>query len=64
MLTPEYLASFPDYIVTLFEQYDAFVIQDFARRVAKAGKVTDMAEWQAARASEMGLSMDELTRRA
>ena len=64
MLTPEYLASCPDYIVTLFEQYDAFVIQDFARRVAKAGKVTDMAEWQAVRASEMGLSMDELTRRA
>lgn len=64
MLTPEYLASFPGYIVTLFEQYDAFVIQDFARRVAKAGKVTDMAEWQAVRASEMGLSMDELTRRA
>lgn len=64
MLTPEYLATFPDYIVELFEQYDAFVIQDFARRVAKAGRVTDMAEWQTVRADEMGLSMDELTRRA
>ena len=64
MLTPEYLATFPDYIVELFEQYDAFVVEDFARRVAKAGKVTDTAEWQAIRASEMGLSMDELTSRS
>lgn len=64
MFTPEYLASFPDYIVELFEQYDAFVVEDFARRVAKAGKVTDTAEWQAIRASEIGLSMDELTRRS
>lgn len=64
MLTPEYLATFPDYIVELFEQYDAFVVEDFSRRVAKAGKVTETAEWQAIRASEMGLSMDELTRRS
>lgn len=64
MLTPEYLATFPDYIVELFEQYDAFVVEDFARRVAKAASVTDTAEWQAIRASEMGLSMDELTRRS
>lgn len=64
MLSPEYLATFPDYIVELFEQYDAFVVEDFARRVAKAGKVTDTAEWQAIRASEMGLSMDELTSRS
>ena len=27
MLTPEYLASFPDYIVTLFEQSDAWLIK-------------------------------------
>ena len=31
MLTPEYLATFPDYIVQLFEQYDAFAVEDFAR---------------------------------
>lgn len=64
MLTPEYLATFPDYIVQLFEQYDAFVVEDFARRVAKAAGVTDTAEWQAIRANEMGLSMDELTKRS
>lgn len=64
MLTPEYLATFPDYIVELFEQYDAFVIEDFARRVAKAASVTETAEWQAIRAHEMGLAMDELTERA
>ena len=64
MLTPEYLATFPDYIVQLFEQYDAFVVEDFARRVAKAAGVTDTAEWQAIRSNEMGLSMDELTKRS
>lgn len=64
MLTPEYLATFPDYIVELFEQYDAFVVEDFSRRVAKAASVTETAEWQAIRASEMGLSMDELTSRS
>lgn len=64
MLSPEYLATFPDYIVELFEQYDAFVIADFSRRVAKAAAVTETAEWQAIRAHEMGLAMDELTERS
>lgn len=64
MLTPEYLATFPDYIVELFEQYDAFVVADFSRRVAKAASVTETAEWQAIRAQEMGLAMDELAERS
>lgn len=64
MFTPEYLATLPDYIVELFEQYDAFVVEDFSRRVAKAASVTETAEWQAIRAQEMGLAMDELTRRS
>lgn len=64
MFTPDYLKNFPDYIVELFEQYDSFVVQDFARRVAKAARVTETAEWQAIRAHEMGLAMDELTRRS
>ena len=64
MFSPEYLATFPDYIVELFEQYDAFVVEDFSRRVAKAASVTETAEWQAIRAQEMGLAMDELTERS
>lgn len=64
MLSPEYLAGFPDYIVELFEQYDAFVIADFSRRVAKAASITETAQWQAVRAEEMGLAMDELTARS
>lgn len=64
MLSPDYVATFPDYIVELFEQYDAFVIEDFSRRVAKAASVTETAEWQAIRANEMGLAMDELTKRS
>ncbi len=64
MFTPEYLRDFPDYLVTLVEQYDAFVIQDFSRRVAKAASVTETAAWQAERAQGFGLSMDELTKRS
>lgn len=64
MFTPEYLATFPDYIVELFEQYDAFVIEDFARRVAKAASVTETAEWQSIRAREMGLAMDTLVEKS
>ena len=63
MFSPDYLATLPDHIVELFEQYDAFVVADFARRVAKAASVTEMAEWQAIRAQEMGLAMDELIAR-
>ncbi|MCD7805435.1 MAG: phage minor capsid protein [Oscillospiraceae bacterium] len=64
MFTPEYLRDFPDYLVTLVEQYDAFVIQDFSRRVAKAASVTETAAWQAERAKEFGLSMEELTKKS
>lgn len=60
MFTPEYLGGFPDYIVGLFEEYDSFVIADFARRIGRAGRITDTARWQAERAREVGLAMDTL----
>ena len=54
MLTPEELTELPRYIEDLFADYDDFVMRDFSRRVASAGKVTDTAAWQARRASEWG----------
>lgn len=64
MFTPEQMGEFPEYFVKLFEEYDAFVIEDFSRRVAKAGTITSTAEWQAMRAQEIGLSMDTLTEKS
>ncbi|MDO9492811.1 phage minor capsid protein [Acetobacterium sp.] len=60
MLTPEQLKIIPDGMVGLYQDLEAFVIKDFARRVAKAGKITATAKWQALRAKEIGASLSEL----
>lgn len=60
MLTPDELLHLPDYIVKLYQDLEAFVIEDFARRVAKAGTITDMAKWQAIRAQELGMGLQDL----
>ena len=60
MLTPEELSLIPDSFDGLFQQLDEYIIKDYARRVAKAGKVTDTAEWMRARAEQIGLSEEEI----
>lgn len=60
MLTPEELDLIPDSFDGLFQQLDEYIIQDYARRVAKAGKVTDTAEWLSIRAEQIGLSKEEI----
>lgn len=60
MLTPEDLAEMPAYVHDLFEDYDDFVIRDFTRRIAKAGRVTSTADWQAWRAREWGIGKTAL----
>lgn len=60
MLTPEELSLIPDGIDGLFQQLDEYIIQDYARRVAKAGKETDTAKWIKARAEQIGLSEREI----
>lgn len=64
MLTPDELAELPRYIEDLFADYDDFVMRDFSRRIASAGKVTDTAAWQARRASEWGTSRKALDEEA
>lgn len=56
MLTPEQLANIPNNIVELYEQLETFIIEDFARRVAKTGQLTSTAQWIAERANELGIS--------
>ena len=60
MLTPEELSLIPDSFDGLFQQLDEYIIKDYARMAAKAGKVTDTAEWMRARAEQIGLSEEEI----
>ena len=46
MLTPDYLEGFPDALVALFARLEDFIVADVARRVAKAGKITNTAAFQ------------------
>lgn len=56
MLTPEELEVLPKYIRPIYQQFEEFVIKDIARRIKKASKVTEMAQWQAERAEALGIS--------
>lgn len=60
MLTPEDLDLIPDSLDGLFQKLDEYIIQDYARRVAKTGKITETAEWIAKRAETIGLSEEEI----
>lgn len=54
MLPPGYLDVLPDPILGLYDEYMQTVINDIARRLAKAGQMTDTAAWQMQRLSESG----------
>ena len=58
MLTPEFLASFPQPIFDLFQDLEDEILVDISRRIAKSGKITDTAQWQMERLSVI-LSTDE-----
>ena len=42
-LKPEYLQGLPDELAALTENLEAQLIGDIARRIAKAGEITDTA---------------------
>ncbi|MDD7793685.1 phage minor capsid protein [Clostridium sp. 'White wine YQ'] len=56
-LTPEQLSNIPQNIIDLYSQLESFIIEDFARRAAKTGRITSTAEWISERANELGISM-------
>lgn len=60
MVTPDDLDKYPDSIDGLFQRLDDFIIKDYARRVAKTGKITETAEWLAQRAEAIGMSEEEI----
>ena len=63
MLTPYQLGKLPDNISNIYQQLENFIIEDISRRVAKVGKITETAEWQATRAQEFGMSLETLEKK-
>ena len=59
-LTPEYLQGLPEELENLTMQFEADIIADISRRIAKAGAVTDTAEYQMMLLKEMGASTEYL----
>ena len=53
MLTPDYLDTLPDAVVELWQQVEDDILRDIARRIGKAGTVTDTAAWQAWRYAQV-----------
>ena len=53
MLTPDYLDTLPDAVVALWQQVEDDILRDIARRIGKAGTVTDTAAWQAWRHAQV-----------
>lgn len=56
MLTPEQYDQIGDSLTGLFQDLEAFIIQDFVRRVTTAGTITETARYQLIKAEQMGLS--------
>lgn len=56
MLTPEQYDQIADHLTGLFQDLEAFIIQDFVQRVTTAGTITETARYQLIKAEQMGLS--------
>lgn len=54
VLTPEQLGEIPVKLEKLTRSFEEKLLEDIARRIAKAGTITDTAEWQIIRLKEMG----------
>lgn len=60
MLTPDYLEYCADDIVELYSQLDETIIRDIARRIVKAGDITDTARWQIEKVQQGGMLYDDV----
>lgn len=60
MLTPQQLAYCADGIVELYSQLNESIVKDIARRIIKAGKITDTADWQTRCLQESGMLYDDI----
>lgn len=59
-LYPEQLKDIPNNIVSIYQELEDFILKDFARRIKKAGIITDTAQWQALKAKEIGISINSI----
>lgn len=55
MLTPEQLAYCADDLIKLYAQLDEAIVRDIARRIAKAGKITESGKWQVNALQDIGV---------
>ncbi len=60
MLTPDELKVVPDNIVKIYQDLEDDIISDIARRLQKAGEITDTADWQMYMLGHMGNDLDEI----
>lgn len=59
-LSPTYYDSCTDDVLEIYAELEDRIIADIARRIVKAGKVTESASWQARQAQEMGLLYNDI----
>ena len=60
MLTPEQIDKLPNRVMEYWEQAEYDIIADIARRMQKAGQVTNTAEWQMWRLKEVGIARSDI----
>lgn len=60
MLTPDELKVVPDNIVKIYQDLEDDIISDIARRLQKAGEITDTADWQMYMLGQMGNDLEEI----
>ena len=63
MLTPEQIEALRDRATLITEPITNFLLEDIARRIAEAGKLTSTAAYQMWRAKELGMSEREIKQR-
>ena len=62
MLAPDYLDTLPDAVVALWQQVEDDILRDIARRIGKAGTVTETAAWQAWRYEQVQACRQDVVR--
>ena len=63
MLSAAYLSTIPDNVLSLYLQLETDILCDIARRLKKAGRMTDTALWQAKKWEELGASREYIAKR-
>jgi hypothetical protein len=62
MLSPSYLDTLPDELVSLWQTVEDDILQDVARRIAKMDTVTETADWQLWRYEQSAAVRQDVTR--